>query len=119
MTTLVNLARGATCDVYIGRPGPFGNPSVIHGGACPVCSRRHTDRGDTIDCYRVWFHGRIARDPDFRAAIQALKGQRLGCYCVPERCHGEVIVEYLESSGRPETDVLAAMFDRESRERRP
>jgi hypothetical protein len=110
-TTLVNLARGDTCDIYIGRPGPFGNPSRV-GTVCSLCAGLHKHKSETIDCYRRYFHDRIAGDTGFESKVRALQGKRLGCYCVGtgNPCHGEVIVEFLD--GGNDGAVLANMVNR-------
>ena len=33
----------------------------------------------------------------FRQRIHALKGKRLGCFCKPYPCHGDIIKEYLDT----------------------
>jgi len=86
MTMVVNIKRDEPYDVLIGRPSPFGNPFRIGPNG---------DRRDVIDQYRAWFYRRLATDADFREQVHALAGKRLGCYCAPALCHGDVIVEYL------------------------
>lgn len=91
-TRAVNLYK-EQYDVYIGRAGNgkdgyFGNPFRL--GA-------HESRGSTIDRYRAWFLERVDRDPEFRARVMALKGKRLGCFCKPQACHGDVIAEWIET----------------------
>lgn len=88
MTTVVNRAK-EKCDAYIGRPSIFGNPyrmSMV------------TTRAEAIAKYRVWFLERIERDAHFRVRVEALRGKRLGCYCAPLACHGDVIVEWLNGA---------------------
>ena len=99
LTRVVNLYKDKY-DVYIGRRGKghdgyFGNPIRI-GGTCPVCSAIHGTGGSTIDCYRVYFRRRMQSDDMFREAINSLQGKRLGCFCKPHPCHGDVIKEYLD-----------------------
>lgn len=90
VTTVENIADGIQPgDVYIGRAGRgfdgyFGNPFTIG------------DRTTKIAKYRFWFQDRIAKDAEFRARIEGLRGKRLVCFCKPLRCHGDVIVEFLE-----------------------
>jgi len=88
MTTVVNRAKEQH-DVYIGRPSIFGNPYRVSRD-CP--------RAEAITKYRVWFLKRIERDKKFRAYVEALRGKRLGCYCAPLACHGDVIVEWLNGA---------------------
>ena len=88
-TTLINKRRHRPRegDVFIGRPSIFGNP--FHIGPDGT-------REEVLEKYRVYFVNRLAADPAFRRAVEALQGKRLACWCVPEPCHGHVIIEYLE-----------------------
>ncbi len=56
--------------------------------------------------YKVYFYDRIAVDREFRRAVEALKGRRLGCD--PQSCHAEVIaafVDGIQSNATPETQM--------------
>lgn len=86
-TTVVNIKK-QKCDVYIGRPGPFGNPFRIG---------EHGDRELVLSRYKAYFYRRLT-EPEFRDKILALKGKVLGCWCKPLTCHGDVIVDYLENA---------------------
>lgn len=91
MTTVVNMRR-ESFDVYIGRAGKgqdgyFGNPFPLRPGE---------SRGETLARYRAYFTDRLATDPTFRARVEALRGKRLGCFCKPAVCHGDVIAEHLD-----------------------
>lgn len=101
MTRVVNL-RKEPYEIYIGRPGKntpnarLGNPCAI-GQRCPECSEIHWDGGSTLPCYKKYLWRRINTDPEFKAAILSLEGKVLGCFCDnPKRCHGGVIIQYLE-----------------------
>ena len=85
MTTVVNIKK-EKCDVYIGRPSSLGNPFRIGPDG---------DREQVIEKYREWFYNKL-KDEEFRGRVEALKEKRLGCWCKPDACHGDVIVEYLE-----------------------
>ncbi len=92
-TRAVNIKREAY-DVYIGRKGRgetgyFGNPFVLQAGE---------PRGSTIARYKAWFLKRIEEDAEFRARVLALKGKRLGCFCKPAACHGDVMAEWIEAN---------------------
>jgi hypothetical protein len=39
--------------------------------------------------YRAW----IVRQPALLAALHELRGKHLVCWCAPERCHAEVLIE--------------------------
>lgn len=94
-TTVVNKRQSAF-DVYIGRPSMFGNPYEIG---------RDGTRAEVIVAYSIYFDQRINRDPKFREAVEALRDKTLGCFCKPLACHGDVIVEYLESKGGSDGNV--------------
>ena len=86
-TTVVNI-RKEPYDVYIGRAGKgqdgyFGNPFTGH------------DRIRVIKEYETYFYNRIKNDEEFKQRILELKGKRLGCFCKPLPCHGDIIAEYL------------------------
>lgn len=87
-TTVVNK-RTDEYDIYIGRGSVFGNPFMIGIGGT---------REEVITLYRSWFMRQLA-SPKFEEAIEGLRGKRLGCFCKPLACHGDVIVEYLETFG--------------------
>lgn len=81
MTTVHNLRteRMLPGDVRIDRKTPLGNRFVIG---------RDGTREDVIAKHAVETEERIAKDPVFRAAIRALHGKRLFCWCHPLPCHG-------------------------------
>ena len=69
-------------DVYIGRPSKWGNPFVIG---------RDGDRDEVIRKYREW----ILAQPELLRDLHELDGKVLGCWCSPEKCHGDVLLELL------------------------
>jgi len=76
MTSVVRINE--PYDVYIGRPSKWGNPFRIGPDG---------DRKEVIEKYRVW----IAEQPELLKSLPELKGKRLGCYCKPMPCHGDVL----------------------------
>ena len=86
LTTVVNIKTGMDCDVYIGRGSLFGNPYRIG---------RNGNRKEVVKKYKIYFYKKIRTNPKFKHAVLKLKGKRLGCFCWPSLCHGDVIVEYL------------------------
>lgn len=87
--------------VYIGRPSIYGNPFAI-GYRCKRCGQLHPDGGSTLKCYREYMLERIETDPVFKEAIEALRDKTLVCFCKPKPCHGDVIMNYLNSTDRKE-----------------
>lgn len=78
--SVVNVKRGAACDVYIGRGSKWGNP-FTHLGS-------EMTRADAIESYEAW----LKEQPELMAALPELAGKVLGCYCKPLACHGDVLV---------------------------
>lgn len=94
-TLAVNLHYKAY-DVYIGRAGKkqdgyFGNPFRVNRSG----DKAHLD--GVLQKYRDYFNERIAHDAEFRTRVLALRGKRLGCFCKPGPCHGDVIAEWVDS----------------------
>ena len=99
-TTVVNV-NFSRYDVYIGRPtvgSPwrYGNPFVIGEDG---------DREQVIQKFKDWIYdGRTFGNKDatdgrrnwILANLWLLKGKRLGCFCHPKACHGNVYVELLK-----------------------
>ena len=79
MTRVVNAHR-EPYDVLIARPSKWGNPFQIG---------RDGNRDQVIKMYEV----HVRRRPDLIAALPELAGKRLGCYCKPMSCHGDVLVK--------------------------
>lgn len=82
VTKVVNL-RKEKADVYIGRPSKWGNPFV---------SGRDGDRKEVIDKYRSY----IMNNYELLNSLEELRGKKLGCFCKPLACHGDVLVDLLE-----------------------
>ncbi len=67
--------------VYIGRPGPYGNPFAIG---------KDGDRAKVIELYTEW----IRTQPDLLERVRReLRGKDLVCFCAPCPCHGDVLLK--------------------------
>jgi hypothetical protein len=90
-TTVIHNMRD-DFDVYIGRAVPergigaskWGNPFVMIDDS-------DIERERVISAYREW----ISTQSELLSSLEELRGQRLGCWCAPKRCHGDVLVELL------------------------
>jgi len=76
-TTVVNV-RTSKYDVYIGRPSKWGNPFRIGPDGT---------RDQVIAKYKRYASRFTEAD------LKELKGKRLGCFCHPLPCHGDVLAE--------------------------
>lgn len=92
MTKVVNL-RKEKYDEYIGRKGRFNDG--YFGNPFPV---KNFGRDNCLKAYKFYFDYRLKTDPEFKEKVESLRGKVLGCFCKPNPCHGDVIVEYLESN---------------------
>jgi hypothetical protein len=89
-TRVVNR-RAEPFDVYIGRPGPWGNPFSHLPGT--LARFRVSSREEAVSQFRDWFQAQ----PDLVArAKRELKGKVLGCWCKPSSCHGDVIAAVVD-----------------------
>lgn len=84
--------RSEDCDVYIGRPSKWGNPYSHSGFKGTIKTKT---RKEAIENYREWItrgEGRHLLDH-----LHELEGKRLGCVCKPKPCHGDVLVELVDT----------------------
>lgn len=91
---MVNL-RKEPYDVYIGRAGKgetgyFGNPFHLKNWG------DENERKLVLEKYRKYFLDRVQKDKEFREEVLKLKGKRLGCFCKPKQCHGDVMAEWID-----------------------
>lgn len=87
MKTKVVNKKHSEYDVYIGRGSEWGNPFIIG---------KDGTREEVIEKYRERLEAAILSDPTFILKLEQLKGKRLGCFCKPKACHGDVLVEKIE-----------------------
>lgn len=99
MQTKIVHCRIEPCDVYIGRTKHthkkmhYGNPWKIG---------RDGTRDEVCDRYEAWLRKKADAtvEPDRRdwilRNVWKLHGAVLGCWCAPQRCHGEVLAVLAE-----------------------
>jgi hypothetical protein len=102
-TTVVNL-KGHRDDpeyadvVYVGRPMHRGGWHLEGSPlASPFRPGRDGSREEMLEKYREHLLGR----EDLLALLPGLRGRRLGCWCVPEPCHAQVIAELADAGTAP------------------
>jgi uncharacterized CHY-type Zn-finger protein len=93
------LVNGRTHDVetWIDRRSRWGNPFKIKkdGGD----HRRY----DSVELYRGWFRGNVKTG---EWTPGDLRGDVLGCWCLPEMCHGVVVMNYLAETYNPQQRLV-------------
>ena len=80
---VVNLKEGAF-DIYIGRPSQWGNPFIIG---------KDGTREKVIARYKQWLWQQILNGNITLSQLSQLKDKRLGCYCAPLLCHGDILIK--------------------------
>jgi hypothetical protein len=53
-------------------------------------------REDVINKYRGHIISMVNNDEDFKCSLLELRGKNLGCWCCPEPCHANVLLELIE-----------------------
>ena len=97
MATTVVHCKKEPC-VYIGRPSKWGNPFSHLSGT--LAQYKVSTREEAIEKYREW----IMAQPALLAALPELQGKKLGCWCSPKLCHGDILAELcnaLEEKNEP------------------
>lgn len=96
---LVNLRgtrdqRPPIYTVYIGRRMTMGGwdlPASIF--ANPFKAKDYPDINGVVNDYRQY----VLQQPHLLNQLSSLKDQTLGCWCYPDRCHGDVLIDlYVE-----------------------
>lgn len=96
-TTVVNVRR-SDFDIYIGRgrcpktgkTSVWGNP-YSHN---PWAAAKYLvdSRTEAIKRYESY----VRRSPELLARLPMLKGKRLGCWCYPLPCHGDILIKLIK-----------------------
>lgn len=84
MCTVVNKYK-EPYEVYIGRGSAWGNPF-------PMEDKSEEERTRVIKAYKYWLWGLIKEGYITKEMLLELDGKRLGCFCKPKACHGDIIV---------------------------
>lgn len=88
-------------NVYIGRagivfingkrfpqkPSPFHNPYKIG---------KNGTREQVIQNYRIYIEEKLEKSPYLMKKLIDMDGKNLGCWCYPESCHGDVLLELIQ-----------------------
>lgn len=100
MATVVNISDCPNFD-------PGKNPNDVYIGTFHTSSEygffakskwhnpyKEAEYGKTtaMEVYRRY----VVKQSDLVAELPSLKGKRLGCWCKPMACHGDVLVDLLE-----------------------
>jgi len=70
-------------DIDIRRPAKWGNPFKIGVDGT---------RSEVIQKFEDY----VRSTPELLSDIEELRGKRLGCWCAPKPCHGDVLISLLD-----------------------
>lgn len=78
--------------LYIGRDMSFYVPGATASKwSNPFPLKKH-GRDKCLELYKEY----IKNDPMLLKDLEELRGKELGCWCYPEKCHGDILVELLQ-----------------------
>jgi len=82
-------------DVYIGRFHQSAKYGALPASkwANPFWITDDVNRETVIELYRDY----IVNNPGLMNSLLELDGKRLGCWCKPELCHGDILAKLSES----------------------
>ena len=90
-TTRIVHVKKEPYDVYIGRPGKWGNPFELSNYSKSV----------SINKYKQWITKGSGRYL-LKSIVPELQGKTLGCWCKPRSCHGDILIDAMK-------DILAML----------
>ncbi len=96
ITRVINIRRDTRCDTskdsavyeYIGRGSYWGNPHSMY--------EEGEDREEVIRKFHYDFEFEKFPNKD-KQQVYRLAGKRLGCFCKPALCHGDVLADFLNA----------------------
>lgn len=90
MNRVVNLNQ-EDYDIFIGRGSKWGNPYTHIKDRQTLADHIVDTREEAIESYRDY----ILNNEDLMNSLSELEGKVLGCYCKPQSCHGDILLELL------------------------
>ena len=79
--------------VYIGRGSKWGNPFSHMEGT--KAAFKVATREQAINSYAEW----LQSQPELLLSLFELKGRDLVCFCKPQACHGDILLELANQEG--------------------
>jgi len=93
--TVVNKRHFKGKGIYIGRPGPLGNPFIVG---------RNGSLDEVMEKYEKYLPSGIKSSKKMAEAFERIKKAakegdvNLICWCVPKKCHGNIIKRMVEEA---------------------
>ena len=89
VTRVINIKDKKSFDIYIGRYNPRYGSSKWRN---PFKIGKNGTREEVIIKYREY----ALNNSELMNRLPELKDKTLGCWCKPEPCHGDVLVELID-----------------------
>lgn len=90
LTRVVHLKK-EPYDVYIGRPSKWGNPYSHKEGT--LAEFKVANRTEALEKFEKYL---LENETLYNSLIE-LKGKTLGCWCKPNKCHGDILAKWSNS----------------------
>jgi hypothetical protein len=90
VTRLVNL-KHEDYDIYIGRGSKWGCPYTIIKDRPTLAKEIVATKEEALSKYKEY----VLASPELMESLDELDGKVLGCFCKPEKCHGDILLELL------------------------
>lgn len=82
-------------NIYIGR-NVFYVKAPLSKWHNPYPEKKY-GREESIRMYKDYITSKLERDESLRKELLTLKDKNLGCWCKPESCHGDILVELINT----------------------
>jgi hypothetical protein len=89
-TRIVNLNK-EPYDIYIGRGSKWGCPYTIIKDRPTLAKEIVNSKEEALSKYKEY----VLNSPELMGSLDELDGKTLGCFCKPEPCHGDVLLELI------------------------
>lgn len=90
MTRIVNM-KNEPYDVYIGRGSKWGCPFTTIKDRPTLAKEVVSSKEEALAKYKEY----VLASPELMESLHELEGKTLGCFCKPDKCHGDVLLELL------------------------
>lgn len=97
-------------DIYIGRDSKWGNPFTLENNS-EKCNPKFVvySHKEALEKYVKWF---LSAPHLIADAKKELKNKTLGCWCKPNICHGDFLIQFVDKIDHVSTEVPKTLHPR-------